>query len=115
MAASLYIVVEGEDPGFDIFVDGNALARSEDALERLSGRLDVNPLLGFFSADEAPAVRPAAFGAEDVGHLSSILAAKDQEARFSAPLRMTGGDDAAPGLQRRWECASRRRWLRLWG
>ena len=52
MAASLYIVVEGEDPGFDIFVNGHALARNEDALERLSERLKVSPLLEFFSADE---------------------------------------------------------------
>jgi hypothetical protein len=52
MAASLYIVVEGEDPGFDIFVNGQALARNEDALERLAERLDVTPLLDFFSADQ---------------------------------------------------------------
>lgn len=52
MAASLYIVVEGEDPGFDIFVNGHALARNEDALERLAERLNVCPLLEFFSADE---------------------------------------------------------------
>ncbi|HEY3628313.1 MAG TPA: hypothetical protein VGL00_18635 [Terracidiphilus sp.] len=52
MAASLYIVVEGEDPGFDIFVNGHALARNEDALERLADRLKVSPLLDFFSADE---------------------------------------------------------------
>jgi hypothetical protein len=52
MAASLYIVVEGEDPGFDIFVNGRALARNEDALDRLARRLKVNPLLEFFSADE---------------------------------------------------------------
>ncbi|MFZ0395537.1 MAG: hypothetical protein WCF17_18005 [Terracidiphilus sp.] len=52
MAASLYIVVEGEDPGFDIFVNGHALARNEDALERLAERLNVKPLLEFFSADE---------------------------------------------------------------
>jgi|SRR5271165_2118317 len=52
MAACLYIVVEGEDPGFDIFVNGQALARNEDALERLAGWLKVNPLLEFFSADE---------------------------------------------------------------
>src|SRR4051795_11047815 len=52
MAASLYIVVEGEDPGFDIFVNGHALARNEDALERLAERLQVRPLLDFFSADE---------------------------------------------------------------
>ncbi len=52
MAASLYIVVEGVDPGFDIFVNGRALARNEDALERLAERLMVSPLLSFFSADE---------------------------------------------------------------
>ncbi len=52
MAASLFIVVEGEDPGFDIFVNGHALARNEDALERLAEKLNVHPLLEFFSADE---------------------------------------------------------------
>ena len=52
MAASMYIVVEGEDPGFDIFVNGRALARHEDALERLALRLRVRPLIEFFSADE---------------------------------------------------------------
>ena len=48
----MYIVVEGEDPGFDIFVNGRALARYEDALERLALRLGVKPLIEFFSADE---------------------------------------------------------------
>src|SRR5579883_2561969 len=52
MSASMYIVVEGEDPGFDIFVNGRALARNEDALEKLASRLGVKPLLDFFSADE---------------------------------------------------------------
>jgi len=48
----MYIVVEGEDPGFDTFVNGRALARHEDALERLALRLGVKPLIEFFSADE---------------------------------------------------------------
>jgi hypothetical protein len=52
MPASLYIVVEGEDPGFDIFVNGHALARNEEALHRLAAKLHVCPLLDFFSADE---------------------------------------------------------------
>jgi len=52
MAASLYIVVEGDDPGFDIFVNGQALARNEETLERLAHSLHVSPLLDFFSADE---------------------------------------------------------------
>ena len=48
----MYIVVEGEDPGYDIFVNGRALARHEDALERLALQLGVRPLIEFFSADE---------------------------------------------------------------
>jgi len=48
----MYIVVEGEDPGFDIFVNGRALARNENSLEKLAERLAVKPLLEFFSADE---------------------------------------------------------------
>ena len=48
----MYIVVEGEDPGYDIFVNGHALARNEDALEKMALRLGVKPLLEFFSADE---------------------------------------------------------------
>ncbi len=52
MSASLYIVVKGEDPGFDIFVNGQALARNEDALDKLAESLKVSPLLEFFSADE---------------------------------------------------------------
>ncbi len=47
----MYIVVEGEDPGFDTFVNGQAVARNEDSLERLALRLNVSPLLEFFSAD----------------------------------------------------------------
>ena len=52
MGATLYIVVEGEDPGFDIFVNGRALARNEDALEKMAQRIGIKPLLEFFSADE---------------------------------------------------------------
>lgn len=52
MAASMYIVVEGEDPGFDTFVNGRSLARHEDALEKLALSLGARPLIEFFSADE---------------------------------------------------------------
>jgi hypothetical protein len=48
----MYIVVEGEDPGFDIFVNGRMLARHEDALERLALSVGVRPLIEYFSADE---------------------------------------------------------------
>jgi hypothetical protein len=52
MAASMYIVVEGEDPGFDIYVNGRTLARYEGAVESLAISLGVKPLLEFFSADQ---------------------------------------------------------------
>ena len=48
----MYIVVEGDDPGFDIFVNGRALARHEDSVEKLALSLGVRPLIEFFSADE---------------------------------------------------------------
>ena len=47
----MYIVVEGEDPGYDTYVNGRALAREEAAVERLAHTLGVPPLLAFFSAD----------------------------------------------------------------
>lgn len=48
----MYIVVEGEDPGFDTFVNGRSLARHEDALEKLALSLGARPLIEYFSADE---------------------------------------------------------------
>lgn len=48
----MYIVVEGDDPEFDIFVNGRALARHEDGVEKLALSLGVRPLIDFFSADE---------------------------------------------------------------
>ena len=48
----MYIVVEGEDPGFDIYVNGRALARHEAGVERVAKECGVPPLLEYFSADE---------------------------------------------------------------
>ena len=59
----MYIVVEGEDPGFDTFVNGRGLARHEDALEKLALSLGIRPLIEFFSADE----NSMAFGRAGVG------------------------------------------------
>jgi hypothetical protein len=84
MAASLYIVVEGEDPGFDIFVNGHALARNEDALERLAERLDVHPLLEFFSADE--------------NSMALLLEQGAESPAWSRPLPRPQWFDAAEGL-----------------
>jgi hypothetical protein len=52
MAVTMYIVVEGEDPGYNTFVNGRALARYETPLERMAIGLGVRPMLEFFSADE---------------------------------------------------------------
>ena len=52
MAASMYIVVEGEDPGYNIYVNGRMLARYESAIEKLALEIGVRPLLEYFSADE---------------------------------------------------------------
>jgi hypothetical protein len=52
MAASIYIVVEGDDPGYNIYVNGRVLARYESAIEKLALELGVKSLLEFFSADE---------------------------------------------------------------
>lgn len=48
----MYIVVEGEDPGYNTFVNGRLLARYEGAIEKLALEIGVKPLLEFFSADE---------------------------------------------------------------
>jgi len=84
MAASLYIVVEGEDPEFDIFVNGHALARNEDALERMAGRLDVHPLLDFFSADE--------------NSMALLLEEGGAEPEWERPLPQPQWFDASDGL-----------------
>ncbi|MGI4756296.1 MAG: hypothetical protein ACRYGF_05530, partial [Janthinobacterium lividum] len=72
MAVSMYIVVEGEDPGFDTFVNGRALARNEDALERMAIRLGVRPLIDFFSADENSMSLLIEEGAGDPGLLQKL-------------------------------------------
>ena len=94
----MYIVVEGEDPGFDIFVNGRALARHEDSVEKLAVSLDLRPLIDFFSADEnsmsllieegcgqcrvdqTPARRRSGyFGAEGLATVDGLIAALQDE------------------------------------
>lgn len=69
----MYIVVEGEDPGYNIFVNGRALARYESPLERLALDLRVKPLLEFFSADENSMQLLVEEGAGDAGLLGRLL------------------------------------------
>ncbi len=46
---SYYIVLEKDIPNFDVYVNGNMLAKESDALERLAKKIGVPPLLSFFS------------------------------------------------------------------
>ncbi len=74
MSACFYIVVEGEDPGFDIFVNGHALARHEAELEKLAVSLGVQPLLDFFSADRNSMAMLLEQGAGDPAWTQSLPA-----------------------------------------
>jgi len=74
MAHSLYIVVEGEDPGYDIFVNGHALARNGETLERLAEGLNVSPLQTFLFADQRAMAAIAKRGAVEL-EWSSLLPA----------------------------------------
>lgn len=73
MAVSLYIVVQGDDPGYDIFVNGRAVARHEDALEKLALKLGVRPLIDFFSADKNAMAVLVEEGAGDSAIMSNLL------------------------------------------
>jgi hypothetical protein len=48
---SYYIVLERTIPNFDVYVNGNMLAKESDTLERLAKKSGVTPLLSFFSID----------------------------------------------------------------
>ena len=104
MAASLYIVVEGEDPGYDIFVNGHALARNEEALERLAQTLEVCPLLEFFSADENSMALLLEQGAGDPEWVSNLpqpqwFDAEDGLRTVEALLEFIGSTPAALGSE----------------
>lgn len=51
MGVALDIVLEEEIPEYDTFVNGKALARAEQDLNRIAQELGVRPLMDFFSAD----------------------------------------------------------------
>jgi len=46
-----YILLERTIPNFDVYVNGNKLAKESDTLERLAKKSGVTPLLSFFSID----------------------------------------------------------------
>ena len=49
MGAALFIVLEKQIPGFDATVNGKALSRVFEELDRIAGRLGIKPLMAFFS------------------------------------------------------------------
>jgi hypothetical protein len=46
---SYYIVLEKKIPNLDVYVNGNALSRDSDSLEKLAKKIGVPSLLSFFS------------------------------------------------------------------
>jgi len=46
---SYYIVLERTIPNFDVYVNGDMLAKESDVLEKLAKKIGVTPLLSFFS------------------------------------------------------------------
>lgn len=50
MSMAFYVVAEREVPGFDLFIQGEALGRSSE-LERLAELAGVRPLMDFFGAE----------------------------------------------------------------
>jgi hypothetical protein len=51
MSAAFYPVLQDPDIGIDVTVDGKALARDSDLLERLALSAGVTPLTGFISVE----------------------------------------------------------------
>ena len=48
--SSYYILLERTIPNFDIYVNGNMLAKESDTLERLAKKSGVTPLLSFLAS-----------------------------------------------------------------
>lgn len=49
---SYYVILEREIPGFDVYVNGHALSKESNRLERLGKQIGVKPLLSFFSVSQ---------------------------------------------------------------
>jgi len=50
MSAAWYVTLDLEEPGFDPFVNGKALARHDGTIARLCRELGLRDLMAFFSA-----------------------------------------------------------------
>lgn len=52
MGAALYIIVDSPDPGYETFVNGKVLSRTEDRHAAAAEKAGVTPLMGFFSMSQ---------------------------------------------------------------
>jgi MFS family permease len=69
---SLYIILEKEIPGVDIYVNGNILSKYSDQLERTAKQLKVTPLMEFFNMPKDELASFAADHDVDIGE-SKVL------------------------------------------
>jgi hypothetical protein len=108
MGAALYIVVDSEEPGFDTFVNGKALAQAEGKLAEAAQRAGVTPLMDFFGVSPADleGVAEEFEAAEDVTAVSATEAWFDPEdglRTVGALLATLESDPAALGAHVRDE------------
>ena len=75
MSNALYVVLDQEIPGFDLFVNGKFIAEESDELDRIATKLGVTPLMDFFST--SPEEMTDFLDAEDVGKISDMKLEKE--------------------------------------
>jgi hypothetical protein len=99
MGAALYIVLERQIPGFDTSIDGKMLSKAEGPLAQLAKRLDVRPLMEFFSMN--PEDAGGVLGAEELGDVDipaeQWFLADEGLATIQALL---GGIEGSPELEK---------------
>src|SRR5258708_28258619 len=102
---SYYIVLERTIPNFDVYVNGNMLAKESDTLERLAKKSGVTPLLSFFSIDPEEVTSLVGDGGETIERLGG-KATKEQW--FNAEEGLRTARALADSLQRRQSTARAR-------
>jgi hypothetical protein len=75
MGVALYVVLDNQDPGFDVMVDGKAVGKAADKLNRICSSIGLSPVDDFVSmsmeevgdmlGEEIPEVAEKWFDAQD--------------------------------------------------
>ena len=78
MGAALYVVLERAAPDLEGLINGKALSRFEQELRYAAARLEVDPLMGFFSMSAAD----ARFAAEELAAIGEEVPESAQERWF---------------------------------